>query len=174
MQLMSQELGGKVQPGEKREYGKTEMTVGVGSRPPRNENKPTTSDHGNPLFRGLPDTFIVWMSHGDRVSATLASFKVSATSANCPHAAVRDEERNFFGIQFHPEVVHTEHGKQILSNFIFLICGAKADWQLTAWIDETVEKLKKQIGDDEVVLGLSDVIESSRAVKGSSQTIEWE
>ena len=147
MQLMSQELGGEVRPGERREYGKTEMTV----------------EPGNVLFRGLPDRFVVWMSHGDRVSAIPASFKVSATSANCPFAAVRDEARNFFGIQFHPEVVHTEHGKQILSNFIFLICGAKADWQLTTWIEDTVRKLKEQIGDDEVVLGLSGGVDSSVA-----------
>ena len=147
MQLMSQELGGEVRPGERREYGKTEMTV----------------EPGNVLFRDLPDRFVVWMSHGDRVSAIPASFKVSATSANCPFAAVRDEARNFFGIQFHPEVVHTEHGKQILSNFIFLICGAKADWQLTTWIEDTVRKLKEQIGDDEVVLGLSGGVDSSVA-----------
>ena len=85
MQLMSQELGGKVQPGEKREYGKTEMTV----------------EPGNELFKGLPDKFVVWMSHGDRVAAIPAGFKVSAKSANCPFAAVRDENRRFFGIQFH-------------------------------------------------------------------------
>ena len=147
MQLMSQELGGKVQPGEKREYGKTEMTV-----------KP-----GNELFKGLPDKFVVWMSHGDRVSAIPDGFKVSATSANCPFAAVRNEERRFFGIQFHPEVVHTEHGKQILSNFVFNICRANADWQLTTWIEDTVEKMKRQVGDDEVVLGLSGGVDSSVA-----------
>ena len=91
MQLMSQALGGTVQPGERREYGKTEMTV----------------EPGNELFKGLPDTFTVWMSHGDRVAAIPAGFQVSATSANCPYAAIRNEARRFFGIQFHPEVVHT-------------------------------------------------------------------
>ena len=147
MQLMSQELGGKVQPGERREYGKTEMTV----------------EPGNELFKGLPDTFTVWMSHGDRVAAIPAGFQVSATSANCPYAAIRNEARRFFGIQFHPEVVHTEHGNQILSNFVFNICRANADWQLTTWIEDTVEKLKRQIGDDEVVLGLSGGVDSSVA-----------
>ena len=147
MQLMSQELGGKVQPGERREYGKTEMTV----------------EPGNELFKGLPDTFTVWMSHGDRVAAIPAGFQVSATSANCPYAAIRNEARRFFGIQFHPEVVHTEHGKQILSNFVFNICRANADWQLTTWIEDTVEKLKRQVGDDEVVLGLSGGVDSSVA-----------
>ena len=178
MQLMSQELGGKVQPGEKREYGKTEMTV----------------EPGNELFKGLPDRFVVWMSHGDRVAAIPEGFKVSAKSANCPYAAVRDERRRFFGIQFHPEVVHTEHGKQIISNFVFNICRANADWQLTTWevvhtehgkqiisnfvfnicranadwqlttwIDDTVAKLREQVGDDEVVLGLSGGVDSSVA-----------
>ena len=132
MQLMSQELGGKVEP-------------------------------GNELFKGLPDKFVVWMSHGDRVSAIPGGFKVSAKSANCPFAAIRNEERRFFGIQFHPEVVHTEHGKQILSNFVFNICRANADWQLTTWIDDTVEKMKAQVGDDEVVLGLSGGVDSSVA-----------
>ena len=145
MQLMSQELGGRVQPGEAREYGKTEMTVVP----------------GNELFKGLPDKFVVWMSHGDRVAEIPAGFKVSATSDNCPYAAIRNEEKRFFGIQFHPEVVHTQHGNQILSNFVFNICHANADWQLTTWIEDTVEKLKKQIGDEEVVLGLSGGVDSS-------------
>lgn len=145
MQLMSQELGGKVQSGEAREYGKTEMTVLP----------------GNDLFKGLPDKFIVWMSHGDRVSAIPEGFKTSATSDNCPYAAIRHEEKHFYGIQFHPEVVHTQFGNQILSNFVFHICGSKGDWQLSSWIDSTVEKLKKQIGDEEVVLGLSGGVDSS-------------
>ena len=145
MQLISQELGGRVQPGEAREYGKTEMTVVP----------------GNELFKGLPDKFVVWMSHGDRVAEIPAGFKVSATSDNCPYAAIRNEEKRFFGIQFHPEVVHTQHGNQILSNFVFGICRANADWQLTTWIEDTVEKLRKQIGDEEVVLGLSGGVDSS-------------
>ena len=139
MQLMSQQLGGKVQPGESREYGKTEMTT----------------EPGNELFAGLPEKFIVWMSHGDRVAEIPAGFKVSATSANCPYAAIRNEEKRFYAIQFHPEVVHTQHGNQILGNFLFKICGCKADWKLSSWIEETVEKLKEQVGDEEVVLGLS-------------------
>ena len=147
MQLMSQVLGGSVQPGEKREYGKTEMAVVP----------------GNELFKGLPDRFVVWMSHGDRVAAIPDGFKVSATSANCPFAAIRDESRRFFGIQFHPEVVHTQYGREILSNFVFWVCRAKADWRLEAWVESTVAKLKAQIGDGEVVLGLSGGVDSSVA-----------
>ena len=145
MQLMSQQLGGKVQPGESREYGKTEITT----------------EPGNELFAGLPEKFIVWMSHGDRVAEIPAGFKVSATSANCPYAAIRNEEKRFYAIQFHPEVVHTQHGNQILGNFLFKICGCKADWKLSSWIEETVEKLKEQVGDEEVVLGLSGGVDSS-------------
>ena len=145
MQLMSQQLGGKVQPGESREYGKTEMTTVP----------------GNELFTGLPEKFIVWMSHGDRVSKIPAGFQVSATSGNCPYAAIRNEAKRFYAIQFHPEVVHTQHGNQILGNFLFKICGCKADWKLSSWIEETVEKLKEQVGDEEVVLGLSGGVDSS-------------
>lgn len=145
MQLMSQQLGGAVEPGTEREYGKTEMTTVP----------------GNELFAGLPEKFIVWMSHGDRVSKIPEGFQVSATSGNCPYAAIRNEAKRFYAIQFHPEVVHTQHGNQIIGNFLFKICGCKADWKLSSWIDETVEKLKEQVGDEEVVLGLSGGVDSS-------------
>ncbi len=145
MQLMSKTLGGKVVPGESREYGKTPMrTV------PEND-----------LFTDLPEEFIVWMSHGDRVAEIPAGFKVSATSANCPYAAIRDESRRFYAIQFHPEVVHTQHGDRILANFLFKICGCKGDWKLSGWIDDAVAKMRAQIGGEEVVLGLSGGVDSS-------------
>ncbi len=145
MQLMSRELGGRVEPGKSREYGKTEMST----------------EPENILFAGLPKDFTVWMSHGDRVAEIPEGFKVSATSANCPYAAIRDEKRRFYAIQFHPEVVHTQHGSQIIGNFLFKICGAKADWKLSTWIDDTVEKLRRQVGGEEVVLGLSGGVDSS-------------
>ena len=145
MQLMSQQLGGAVEPGTEREYGKTEMTTVP----------------GNELFAGLPEQFIVWMSHGDRVSKIPEGFQVSATSGNCPYAAIRNEAKKFYAIQFHPEVVHTQYGNQILGNFLFKICGCKADWKLSSWIEETVEKLKEQVGNEEVVLGLSGGVDSS-------------
>lgn len=145
MQLMSQQLGGKVVPGESREYGKTEMSTAP----------------GNELFAGLPEKFTVWMSHGDRVAEIPEGFKVSAASANCPYAAIRNESKHFYAIQFHPEVVHTQNGNHIIGNFLFKICGCKADWKLTTWVDDTVEKLRDQIGDGEVVLGLSGGVDSS-------------
>ena len=145
MQLMSQELGGKVMPGEEREYGKTEMEVLP----------------GNKLFEGLPEKFTVWMSHGDRVAAIPEGFEVSAKSANCPFAAIRDEKRNFFAIQFHPEVVHTQYGNKIIGNFLFNNCRCAADRKLEHWIESTGARLKKEIGDEEVVLGLSGGVDSS-------------
>ena len=145
MQLMSQSLGGRVEPGESREYGKTEMT--------------TVPD--NELFAGLPEKFVVWMSHGDRVAEIPEGFKVSATSANCPYAAIRDEKRRFYAFQFHPEVVHTQHGSQILGNFLFKVCGCRADWKISTWIEDTVGKLRERIGNEEVVLGLSGGVDSS-------------
>lgn len=145
MQLMSQTLGGKVVPGESREYGKTEVT--------------TVPD--SDLFAGLPERFVVWMSHGDRVAEIPAGFRTSATSAGCPYAAIRDEKRRFYAFQFHPEVVHTQHGAQIIGNFLFKVCGCRADWKLSTWIDDTVERLRAQIGGEEVVLGLSGGVDSS-------------
>ena len=147
MQLMSQQLGGAVEPGRAREYGKTEM-----------ETVP-----GNDLFAGLPEKFAVWMSHGDRVSRIPEGFRVSAVSGNCPYAAIRDEARRFYAIQFHPEVVHTAHGREIIANFLFKVCGCKGDWKLENWIGETVERLKDKIGGEEVVLGLSGGVDSSVA-----------
>ncbi len=146
MQLMAHTLGGKVEPGCEREYGRAVLN---------------TRERGTGLFAGLPESFTVWMSHGDRVSALPKGFETTATSANCPYAAMCDESRRFYGLQFHPEVVHSEHGTEILANFVFGVCGAKPDWDMSAWIDETVARMKKEIGDGEVVLGLSGGVDSS-------------
>lgn len=145
MQLMAQTLGGEVVPGESREYGKTEIAAVP----------------GNQLFAGLPERSVVWMSHGDRVARIPDGFAVSATSANCPYAAIRDESRRFYAIQFHPEVVHTQYGREILGNFLFRVCGCAGDWKLENWIDAAVAKMRAQIGAEEVVLGLSGGVDSS-------------
>ena len=146
MQLMAKTLHGNVQPGEAREYGKMDV-----------ETLP-----GNELFKGLPPKFTVWMSHGDRVAALPAGFQASAHSANCPFAAMRNSAKKFYALQFHPEVVHTQHGNEILANYLFSICGCKKDWKLTTWVDDTIARLRKQIGaSDEVVLGLSGGVDSS-------------
>ena len=145
MQLMSQKLGGRVAPGAEREYGKMPIEIMP----------------GNPLFKDVPSTITVWMSHGDRVEAIPASFERGAVSATCPFAAMFDNENRFYALQFHPEVVHTQYGTQILANFVFGVCGCARDWRLDSWVDATVARLQKEIGDDEVVLGLSGGVDSS-------------
>ena len=145
MQLMSQKLGGKVVPGAEREYGKMPIEVLP----------------GNPLFEGVPSTITVWMSHGDRVEAIPANFERGAVSATCPFAAMYDNAKRFYALQFHPEVVHSQYGTEILSNFVFRVCGCTKSWNLGDWVEETVERLRAQIGEDEVVLGLSGGVDSS-------------
>ena len=145
MQLMSHKLGGRVVPGTEREYGKMEIEI-----------KP-----GNPLFDGVPSTITVWMSHGDRVEAIPADFEMSALSATCPFAAMCDVKRNFYGLQFHPEVVHSQYGTEVLANFVFKVCGCSRSWNLKDWVETTVERMRREIGDDEVVLGLSGGVDSS-------------
>ena len=145
MQLTAKTLGGVVKPGTHREYGHTLIEAVPGNR----------------LFAGLPNELNVWMSHGDQVDVMPEGFEVGARSLSCPNAAMRDEERNLYALQFHPEVVHTQHGDKILHNFLFPICGCTGDWELASWVDETVDKLKKQVGDEHVVLGLSGGVDSS-------------
>ncbi len=133
--------------GECREYGKTEMTVVP----------------GNELFKGLPDAFVVWMSHGDRVAAIPEGFKVSATSANCPYAAVRHEGKQFFGIQFHPEVVHTECGLDILRNFCHGVCGCAGTWTMESFIEQATADIRRQVGGERVKVRASAIAWSAGA-----------
>ena len=147
MQLMSQVLGGRVVPGKEREYGKM----------------PIETAKDNPLFKNIPSTITVWMSHGDRVEAIPSSFERGALSATCPFASMFDNKHKFYGLQFHPEVVHTQYGTEILKNFVFSICQCKNDWKLTNWVDATVKELKDRIGGEEVILGLSGGVDSSVA-----------
>ena len=145
MQLTARTLGGTVTPGDHREYGHTRIAVMPGNR----------------LFAGLPEEIDVWMSHGDQVTAMPSGFHPSARSLACPVAAMCHKERNLFALQFHPEVVHTQNGQQIIHNFLFPICGCSGDWKLASWVDASVAALKRQIGDEEVVLGLSGGVDSS-------------
>ncbi len=147
MQLTAHTLGGKVHPGEKREYGKAMMTV--------------TSP--NDLFAGLEPDLQVWMSHGDKVEVIPEGFEAIAESENCPYAAMMNLDRQIYGVQFHPEVVHTPQGKEMLWNFAFKICRCTGDWEMSKFIDETVDKIRRQVGDGHVLLGLSGGVDSSVA-----------
>lgn len=146
MQLLTDRLGGKVEPAKNREYGKAELEV--------------LSDNA-PLFANTPKKQTVWMSHGDLVTQAPAGFEVVGTSKDCPIASIQDLDRNFFGLQFHPEVRHTEHGNELLRNFAMNICHCAGDWSMDNFIDMQVAKIRATVGDKKVLLGLSGGVDSS-------------
>ena len=145
MQLMGYALDGKVSPGTKREYGKTDIEL--------------TDTSG--LFEGLDREIIAWMSHGDSVQELPSGFKALARSGNTKNAAMGDNARKLYGVQFHPEVVHTPKGKQILRNFLYNICGCQGLWTMRSFIDEATERIRKQVGDGAVICGLSGGVDSA-------------
>lgn len=156
MQTMADQLGGEVEDSEYKEFGHAKVSL-------KQQCK---------LFDGIELKEIeVWMSHGDRVSQLPDGFKFIGESANAPHAAFADESRSFYGIQFHPEVTHTKNGKQIISNFVHSICGCATDWQPANIIDRLVADVRKQVGDDEVILGLSGGVDSAVAAALLHQAI---
>jgi GMP synthase (glutamine-hydrolysing) len=146
MQALAHQLGGQVAAGQRREYGHAVLTVNAES----------------PLFRGLPEQIQVWMSHGDRIEALPPGFVALASTANSPFAAMGDGARRF-GLQFHPEVVHTPRGKEILANFLYGVCGCHGDWTPSSFIAESVEQIKAQVGDGKVVCALSGGVDSAVA-----------
>ena len=146
MQLMSNELGGKVESAENKEYGKADIHV---------------NDENAVLFHGLPQDQSVWMSHGDLVTKAPEGFEVVAKSQNCPIASIADYDRKLFGLQFHPEVRNTTYGNDILRHFAFDACGAKSNWTMDDFIKMQVEKIKEEVGDKKVILGLSGGVDSS-------------
>ena len=145
-QAMAHVLGGSVKPATVREYGRTELEI-VGA---------------SELFKGVEKNSVVWMSHTDRITATPAGFTATATTANCPIAAMEDAAKNFYAVQFHPEVVHTVEGKKIFSNFVD-ICGCKRDWKMSSFVVDTITQLKKKIGGGKVLCALSGGVDSSVA-----------
>ncbi len=146
-QLMCELLGGKVESGHHREFGRAEIDV----------LKPS------PIFKGLDPKETVWMSHGDRVTAIPEGFEVIATSEGAPFAAIADEGRKFYAVQFHPEVVHTKRGTDMIRNFLFEIAGFTGDWSMAAFRDEAIAKIRKQVGQGKVICGLSGGVDSSVA-----------
>ena len=155
MQTMAQQLGGKVEAGAKREFGYAELRARGHSALFKN-----IQDRVNSEGHGLID---VWMSHGDKVTELPPNFKVIASNETTPIAAFADEARQFYGVQFHPEVTHTKLGQAMLERFVLDICQTKPDWIMGDYITEAVAKIKAQVGDEEVILGLSGGVDSSVA-----------
>ncbi|MDE1313420.1 glutamine-hydrolyzing GMP synthase [Vibrio aestuarianus] len=145
MQTMAEQLGGKVASSDEREFGYAAVQV--------------TGDSA--LFAGLEATQDVWMSHGDKVVEIPADFTKIAQTDTCPYAAMANEEKKYYGVQFHPEVTHTKNGLKILENFVLNVCGCERLWTAESIIEDAVARIKEQVGDDEVILGLSGGVDSS-------------
>lgn len=155
MQTMAAQLGGKVESGVTREFGYAEVRARGHSQLFRD-----IQDRSNAEGHGLLE---VWMSHGDKVTELPPGFKVIADNAATPIAAMADEARGFYGVQFHPEVTHTLKGREILARFVRDICACRGDWNMPGYIDEAVAKIRAQVGGSEVILGLSGGVDSSVA-----------
>ncbi len=155
MQTMAAQLGGKVEGAKKREFGYAEIRA-------RGHSKllEGIQDSVNAEGHGLLD---VWMSHGDKVTELPPGFKIIASNEATPIAGMADESRRFYGVQFHPEVTHTIQGKAIIARFVLDICGCTGDWNMPDYIGEAVEKIRAQVGNEEVILGLSGGVDSSVA-----------
>ncbi|MDO9600695.1 MAG: glutamine-hydrolyzing GMP synthase, partial [Rhodocyclaceae bacterium] len=153
MQTMATQLGGKVESSSKREFGYAEMRAQGHSK----------------LFEGIQDRtnaaghglLEVWMSHGDKVTELPPGFKIIGSNESTPIAAIADEDRKFYAVQFHPEVTHTLKGREIFARFLRDICGCRGDWNMPGYVEEAIRKVKEQVGDEEVILGLSGGVDSS-------------
>ena len=155
MQTMAQQLGGKVEGGHQREFGYAEVRARGHTRLLDGLADRTTAEgHG---------MLAVWMSHGDKVTGLPPGFKLMASTDSCPIAGMADEERRFYAVQFHPEVTHTLQGRAMLERFALGICGARPDWVMKDHIAEAVAAIREQVGDEEVILGLSGGVDSSVA-----------
>ena len=145
MQLMTQQLGGKVERSEKREFGGSSLQI----------------DDQSDLFSAFDGSADVWMSHGDRIESMPAGFRIIAHTEHCPVAAMKDEKRRFYGVQFHPEVVHTPRGDEMLGNFLFNICGCLPTWTMANFIETEIESIRRKVGDGKVLCALSGGVDSS-------------
>ena len=155
MQLMCHLLGGKVVGANRREYGHARLEIG----------------DPDELLHGIRGSTQVWMSHGDSVENPGPGFEVLGTTTNTPFAAVRHAAKRLYGIQFHPEVTHTERGRDMLGNFLLRICGMSGDWQMGSFVEETVARVRETVGDAGVVLGLSGGVDSMVVAKICEQAI---
>ncbi len=148
VQLLAHFLGGRVERGLKREYGKSTLSI---------------RDSWCPLFKGLPEKLQVWNSHGDKLTRMPRGFSAVATTENSDFAAIENRPKQVYGLQFHPEVVHTPRGKEVLANFVLGICGCTGSWTMRGYIDQAVEAIRTQVGAEHVILGLSGGVDSSVA-----------
>ncbi len=148
MQALAFQLKGNVQRAKAREYGHAELVL---------------AEKSGPLFKGIPRKSVCWMSHGDHISKYPEGFQATAFTENTETAAFEHSARRIYGVQFHPEVMHTEHGGKILSNFLFEVCGFKGSWTMENFIQESIDKINRQVGDHRVILGLSGGVDSSVA-----------
>lgn len=146
-QLMSHMLGGKVTTAPVSEYGKTEVTV----------------DQTGKLFQGVSPRTICWMSHTDYIEQAPADFKITAYTPVCPVAGMECEERGLYAVQFHPEVMHTQEGMQMLSNFVFHICGCAGDWKMDSFVESSIQAIREKVGNGKVLCALSGGVDSSVA-----------
>jgi len=145
MQLGCQILGARIAPAQTREFGRAELTI---------------LDKSD-LFANMPDQTIVWASHSDQVQDIGAEFETLATTKACPHAAVRCKQKGFFGVQFHPEVSHTPRGSTIIENFLYRICGCSGNWRMSDFVQDSIEAIRKRVGDGHVICGLSGGVDSA-------------
>ncbi|MEA4925043.1 MAG: glutamine-hydrolyzing GMP synthase [Syntrophomonadaceae bacterium] len=155
MHLMAQILGGQVQASDLREYGRSQLMIMGDDR----------------LFKGIAPQTQVWMSHGDSIFAIPAGFNISASTDNCIVAAFSNPSANLYGVQFHPEVRHTTEGMTVLKNFLFEVCRLKGDWDLSDYIEETVQSIRAKVGEKKVLCGLSGGVDSSVAATMVHQAI---
>ncbi|MFP5325701.1 MAG: glutamine-hydrolyzing GMP synthase, partial [Gammaproteobacteria bacterium] len=155
MQTMAQQLGGKVEAGKTREFGYAEVRA-RGHTALLKDIADFTTPEGHGMLK-------VWMSHGDKVTEMPPGFKLMASTDACPIAGMADEARGYYAVQFHPEVTHTVQGRALLERFVLEICGTRPDWIMRDHIEEAVQKIREQVGDEEVILGLSGGVDSSVA-----------
>ena len=154
-QLMMHLLGGKVEKAPVREYGKIEVNTDASSK----------------IFEDVSSKTICWMSHNDYISQLAPGFRASAFTDNCPYAAMEDESRDLYALQFHPEVLHTQEGKKMLSNFVYKVCGCAGDWKMDSFVEETIQAIRKKVGSGRALCALSGGVDSSVAAVLMSKAI---
>jgi len=163
-QLMAHLLGGRVETAPVSEYGRTETVIDAAGSGSIQDGEAVAADgSASKIFEGVKSGITTWMSHTDYIAAVPDGFRITAHTANCPAAAMECEERGLYAVQFHPEVMHTEQGTDILRNFVYKVCGCRGDWEMSSFVETTVAALREKIGDGRVLCALSGGVDSSVA-----------